>query len=207
MKSLVFTGVLAFAIGAMPPLTAAGTFQMSSGIAGEINVMSDSSPGWIPTADQRQRAIEAVQTFLDAIEGGRYAEAYGLHTAAYKRDQTLVQFTQDEQKFKAMAGPVKFWRVLKVTWTKDPAQAPSPGIYVAVDLASQFANVDRDCGYIVLYQLPSGGDFTIMRREDNYLDNATARQIEEEQSKAEVTKMWGELSSHCPNYASSPEVP
>jgi hypothetical protein len=92
---------------------------------------------------------------------------------------------------------------LKVTWTKDPAQAPLPGIYAAIDLAGQFANVDRDCGYIVLYQQPAGGDFAIMRRENNYLDNATARNIEEKQSKAEVEKIWGRLSRYCPNYGSS----
>jgi hypothetical protein len=95
---------------------------------------------------------------------------------------------------------------LKVTWTKDPAQAPLPGIYAAIDLAGQFANVDRDCGFMVLYQPPAGGDFTIMRRENNYLANVTARNIEEKQSKAAVTKIWAELARHCPNYVSSPDT-
>lgn len=200
MKSLVFPAMLVLSMVAPAPIAAAGTFELSPGIVDEINVTVDSSPGWLPTADQRQRAIKAVQVFLDAVENGRYTEAYGLQAEAMKREQTLVQFTQNAQKFQALAGPLKFWRVLKVTWTKDPARAPSAGIYVAVDIAGQFANVDRDCGYLVLFQPPSGGDFAIMRRENNFLDNATARTIEEKQSKAGLAKVWSQVSRYCPNY-------
>jgi hypothetical protein len=200
MKSLVFPGMLVLSIGVLAPIAAAATFEISSGIVDEINVTADSSPGWTPTADQRQRAIKAVQVFLDAVESGRYAEAYGLQAELLKREQTLVQFIQNAQNFQTLAGPLKFWRVLKVTWTKDPARAPSAGIYVAVDLAGQFANVDRDCGYLVLFQPPSGGDFAVMRRENNYLDKATAHNIEEKHSKAELANVWRQLSRYCPNY-------
>jgi hypothetical protein len=203
MRLLLFAGALAFAIGVMPPLAAAGTLQISPEMAGEINVTSDSAPGWTPTAEQRQRAIEGVQHYLDAIERQSYAEAYRLYHPSLKLEVTLAQFTQDEKEFEDKAGSVKFWRVLKVTWTKDPAQATSPGIYVAVDLTGQFANVDRDCGYIVLYQPGLGGDFTIVHLENNYMDNASARQ----KSKVEVAKMWAELSRYCPNYVPQPETP
>ena len=201
MKSLVFTAALTLAVGMVP--ADAVTLDLRSVTPNEINVTADSSPGWIPTAEQQQRALKIVQMFLDAVEGGRYVEAYGLQNELINRVQTLPQFTQDAQKFSVLAGPAKFWRILKVTWTKDPAQAPLPGIYAAIDLAGQFTNVDRDCGFMVLYQPPAGGDFTIMRRENNYLANATARNIEEKQSKAAVTKIWGELARHCPNYVSS----
>jgi Protein of unknown function (DUF4019) len=202
MKSLVLAGALILATGFVSA-NAVVALELSAGVASEINVTTDSSRGWIPTAEQRRRALKTVEVFLDAVEGGRYGEAYGLQAEISKRLQTLAQFTEDAQKFRALAGPVKSWRVLKITWTKDPAQAPLPGIYAAIDLAGQFANVDRDCGYMVLYQQPADGDFTIMRRENNYLDNAAARQIEEKRSKAEVMKLWSQLSRNCPNYASS----
>jgi hypothetical protein len=201
MTSSVFSGMLVLSM-VLGPIAAAATFEISPGIVDEINVTADSSPGWTPTADQRQRAIKAVQVFLDAIESGRYAEAYELQAEVKKSDQTLVQFIRDAQKFRTLAGPLKFWRVLKVTWTKDPARAPSVGIYVVVDLAGQFANVDRDCGYLVLFRSPSGGGFAVMRRENNYLDNATAHKIEEKQSKAGLAKVWSQLSRYCPNYVS-----
>ena len=71
---------------------------------------------------------------------------------------------------------------------------------MAIDLMGQFANVDRDCGFMVLYQPPTGSDFTVMRRENNYIDNATARDIEEKQSKSELAKIWAQLSRNCPSY-------
>ena len=207
IRPLIFAGALTLAIGWLPPLAAADPFQISPEIAAEINVTTDSAPGWMPTVDERQRAIEIFKNYLDAIEGERYAEAYDLYAADMKSDMTLAQFAQDEMKFKAMAGAVRFWRVLKVTWTKDPARAPYPGIYVAIDLASQYVNVDRDCGYIVLYQASSGDAFAIMRRENNYMDNTTARQGEQKQSKAAVAEAWRKLSQYCPNYVPEPETP
>jgi hypothetical protein len=204
MKSLAAAGTMIVAI-AIATAAAALTLEFPPDTRNEINLTTDSSPGWIPTiptAEQRQRVIQTVEAFLGAVEGARYADAYGMLSEINQRGQTLTQFTQDAQKFQAQAGPLKFWRVLKVTWTKDPApgHGPSPGVYAAVDLAAQFANVDRDCGFIVLYQPPAGGDFTIIRRENNFLDNATARNIEGKYSKAEVANQWRQLSRYCPNY-------
>lgn len=207
MKPLLLAATLAVAIGIVPPWAVAGTLELAPNVAKEINVTTDSSPGWTPTADQRQGALATVQSFLDAVEHGRYADAYGMQNPAVLHAQTLLQFTQYEQDFRALSGPLKFWRVSKVTWTKDPAQAPFPGFYAAVDLVGQFANVDRDCGFIVVYQPPAGGAFTIMRRENNYLDNASARTVEQNQGKAEVAKVWGQLSSYCPNYVPAPDAP
>lgn len=199
MKSLVLTGALILAILGVPA-SAAVKLEISAGARSEINVTTDSSRGWTPTNEQRERALKAVQAFLDAIEGSRYAEAYRLLTEGNQRQQTLARFTEDAQKFQTLAGPLKAWRILKVTWTKDSARAPLPGIYAAIDLAGKFTNVDRSCGYIILYQQSDGGDFAVMRRENNYLDNATARDIEKKHSKAEVAKIWVQLSRHCPNY-------
>ena len=206
MKSLVLSGALACTIGMAPSTAGAATFEVPPEISHEINVTADSDPGWIPSADQRQRAMNGVEVFLDAIDGGRYAEAYGLMSDGNKAGLTLTQFSHDEQEFKARAGPAKFWRVLKITWTKDPEQGPAPGVYAAVDLTGQFANIDRDCGYVVMYQPPAGGDFSVARRENYYMDNATARSIEQRRSKAEVVRAWGELSRFCPNYVPTPDA-
>jgi hypothetical protein len=198
MKFLAAAGALMLLIEAAD---AAVKLEFAPNVKGEVNVTPDSTPGWIPSIGLRQQAIKIVEMLVDALEGGRYAEAYGLLSDVNKRAQTLAQFTQNEEKFRILAGPVKFWRVLKITWTKDSARAPFPGTYAAIDLAAQFANIDRDCGYIVVYQQADGSDFKIMRRENNYLDNATARAIEQKNSSAEVVKAWAQLSRHCPNYA------
>jgi hypothetical protein len=183
---------------------AAGSFETPPALASQIDVTSDSPSGWVPTAEQRDRALATVRSFLDAVEAGRYEEAYGLLGAPNREQQTAAQFVQDQEKFRTAAGPLKYWRVLKVTWTKDPPRGPFSGVFAAIDLAGQFANVDRDCGYIVVYQSPGRSEFTVMRRENNYLDNSTAQKIAAQKSKAEVESIWRQMSRYCPNYQSPP---
>jgi hypothetical protein len=73
-------------------------------------------------------------------------------TASRRAAQSLDDFEKLAANFNAEAGPVIYRRTVHISWTKDPANAPAPGVYVSVDLISKFAKVDRDCGYIILYQ-------------------------------------------------------
>src|SRR5215813_11419208 len=115
-----FLGVTALTLAiATLPVAAAVRLELSPGVTNQINITSDSTRGWAPAAEQRLRVLKTVEAFLDALEGGRYAEAYGMQTEINRRNQTLAQFAEDAQKFKVLAGPVRFWRALKVTWTKD----------------------------------------------------------------------------------------
>lgn len=186
--------------------SAAETFNLSPQIAAETNVSADSPQGWKPTADQRQRAMKILKAFFDAIEGQRFAEAYRLLTDGNKKMQSLAQFNEQNEKFRALTGQIVSRRILKITWTKDSPRAPIQGTYAAVDFSAKFAGVDRNCGYVILYQPPTGGDFTVTRYENNYLDNATARKVEEQRSKAEVDRVWATLSRQCPNYAASADA-
>jgi hypothetical protein len=161
-----------------------------------VNVTSDSAPGWIPTEEQERIALKTLNDFLAARDAGRARDAYALLADVPDREP-FAAFSDELRRFNAQSGPAKEHRVLAVTWTKDPAQAPSPGVYAAIDLASQFANIDRDCGYVVVYQPPQGGDFRVMRREENYIDNASAQGSSNEQVEA----VWSRLSANCPNYS------
>ena len=141
----------------------------------------------------------AVGKFLAAKDGGQAAEAYAMLSDLDKAHQPFADFASALEVFNHRAGAVLERRVVAVNWTKNPAQAPLPGIYAAVDIVSRFAEIDRDCGFLVLYQSPSGGDYRIMREEDNILDNATARKM----SSAEADAAWAKLSANCPNYVAT----
>lgn len=166
----------------------------------EINITSDSAPGWLPSMDQRAQVPQLVQSFLAMLDGGQYVKAYDLITESRKKSEPFGEFAKRAAEFNAQAGPVKERRIVKITWTKDPANAPAAGIYVAVDLVSRFANIDRHCGYIVLYQHDEKAPFLVARQEDNYLTNAQAHQIELKQSSQAVDGIWAQLSRNCPNY-------
>jgi hypothetical protein len=181
---------------AAPPSTDRGTF-------GEINITPDSAPGWLPSADQRAQVPQVIGDFLAALDGGQYEKAYDLQTEGQRRLETFDAFAKRVTKFNAQAGPVKERRIVKITWTKDPAHAPAAGVYAAVDLVSRFALIDRHGGYIVLYHRDAPAPFQVMREEDNYMTNEQSRQIEQTKSRQAVDQLWTQLARNCPNYVSS----
>ena len=130
----------------------------------EINITSDSAPGWLPSADQRAQVPQVVQNFLATVDGGQYLKAYDLMTEGRKKSEPFDEFGKRVTEFNAQAGSVKERRIIKVTWTKDPANAPAAGIYAAVDLVSRFANLDllgfkSFCSMVrIIKSLPVGGD-------------------------------------------------
>ncbi len=172
-----------------------------------INVTPDSAPGWFPSVEVERQALRVAVDYMADRDAGRYAQAYAILGDANRKNETLAEFSELGRRFNAQAGAVIERRIVTVTWTKDPANGPGPGIYVAIDVVSRFANIDRDCGYLVLFQAPSSGDFSVMREETNILDNATAAAITKESSAAEVDKTWAKLSANCPGYQAMAAAP
>lgn len=172
-------------------------------VAREVNITSDSAPGWIPSETQEEQVILATKDYFFALDSGQYRTAYEMMAPMNKQYVPYPQFMEQSRRFRDQAGPVLSRSTLKITWTKDPANGPFPGIYAAVDVAGKFENVDRECGYLVFYQNPSGGGFQLLRAESNFIDNATAQNIERTKSRAALDEMWASLSANCPNYASN----
>lgn len=168
-----------------------------------VNVTADSEKGWTPSEEMEQQARKTAADYLADEDSGRVSEAYARFAETNRQHQPFAEFSANVQQHNAKFGAVVEHRITTVTWTKNPAQAPLPGVYAAMDLVSRYANIDRHCGYLVLYQPPSGGGFQIMREEINFMDNATARQS----SPIEVERMWAQLSANCPNYHSAPARP
>ncbi|HEY2444939.1 MAG TPA: DUF4019 domain-containing protein [Rhizomicrobium sp.] len=151
----------------------------------------------------RRTAID----FMANMDSGKYADAYAVLTDMNQKDQPFSDFSERVRRFNARAGSVIERRIVTVTWTKDPSNAPLPGVYVALDVISRFTNIDRDCGYLVLFQPPSAGPFKVMREENNFLDNLTAAKIAKQNSPAEVSRAWARLSANCPGYGREANPP
>ena len=179
----------------------------SSNVSSEINVTKDSAPGWLPSESQRRDVIKSANDYLSELDEGRYDGAYALMSEVNKRGVPFERFVRESQSFHARSGPLKQRNFLKVTWTKDPAAAPLPGVYAAIDVASRYENVDRHCGYVVLYQKSGGESFQVMRQESNFIDNVTAQSIEQQKSRAELDKIWARLAANCPNYDAGSSKP
>lgn len=163
----------------------------------QTNLTQDSAPGWLPTVGQIAAVRTTANDYFSAKDEGRSADAYRVLAEPNQHDQPFLKFAEAGLKFNQRAGTVRERRIVKVTWTKDPAQVLLPGVYVALDDVARFTNIDRFCGFLILYQPPSGGAFQVMREESNVLDNATALAIEQQHSRAGLDQAWAQLSSHC----------
>ena len=164
----------------------------------EQNITSDSPAGWRPSHMQIESVSGAIAAYYTALDANHYPQVYAMMTEQNARLFTLAQFAESNNKFNQLSGQVISRSIVKVTWTKDPAAAPAPGVYAAVDIAGKYANIDRYCSYLIFYQKTADQEFKIMRTEANYIDNATAQNIEQKQSRATLNKLWADLSKHCP---------
>ena len=186
-----------------PAIGAAVAQGTPANISPEVNITTDSAPGWLPSASLKQEALNVANDYFSRLDEEQYERAYAMMAEINRRSVPLQQFTRQNHELHERSGPLKRRDMLKITWTKDPAAAPFPGVYAAIDVAAYFANVDRHCGFIVLYQKPAGGNFEVMRQESNFIDNVTAQNIERQQSRAALDTMWAKLAANCPNYKST----
>jgi len=161
-----------------------------------INITSDSAPGWLPSSEQRTQVPLVAKDFLGALDGGLYSKAFGMMTEGQQSQESFDKFSARVKSFTAEAGAAIERRIVKIIWTKDPADAPSPGIYASVDLTSHFERIDRHCGYIVLYKSKAGMPFRVARQEDNFIANDEAQRL----GPKALNEMWIRLSTNCPNY-------
>ena len=106
----------------------------------------------------------------------------------------------------ALAGPLIERRIARTTWYKDPPGGVGPGAYAAFDIVARYRNIDLYCGYLIAYQSSDGGPFVVLRVEQNYIDNATARQIVKQGGSVE--EMWRGLAhTSCPGWEPSWAIP
>ncbi|MDI7776125.1 DUF4019 domain-containing protein [Asticcacaulis sp. EMRT-3] len=196
--------VLCFAVSAIVGATDAQTASATLNKPWrEVNITTDSAKGWLPSEAEFKSVTFAVQRYFAAIDNGEYKQAYDMMAPIDQQNQTYDEFAKNNRNFLEQAGSTKQRTVLKITWTKDPADAPFPGIYVAVDIAGKFANIDRECGYLVFYQKSENDDFKLMREESNFISNADAKDIERTKSRATLDQLWTSLSTNCPNYSAN----
>jgi len=196
------TGCLLLVITTSPAAAQAADQKMR-----EINVTTDSVPGWLPSVELEATALQTVEKFFDLNDDGDYQASYAMLNPGTRALINFEDFRKDNASFRAEAGKLLRRHIIKTTWTKDPANAPSPGIYAAIDATATFQGVGRQCGYVILYQSPQGGPFSVMRTESNYIANTSAKEIERNQSRAALDRLWAGLSGNCPNFQVLPPAP
>ena len=182
-----------------PALLATSVVGARAGDWDALHVSAESPPGWAPGTEQIKRARETFEQFNAALDGGDYAHVYAmtLNPELYPAESKFI--LEERQNSESLGGLIQR-QIVNVTWTKDPKDAVSLGIYVAVDIAARYTNADRFCGYLILFQSDEQADFKVMRRHSVVMLNADAARI----SKEESDRLWAVNSRLCPNY--NPDV-
>lgn len=157
----------------------------------------------MPTEAQEESAQEVALGYFEANDAGEFARSYALLTPEMKRMLSGAQHAAAGRAFRSDAGALVSRDIIKVTWTKDPANSPRPGVYAAIDVVTRYANIDRHCGYIIAYQAAEGEPFMVMRTQSTMLTNSVAEQVRA--SGQDVDAAWAQAArGACPNYSPVP---
>ncbi len=139
--------------------------------------------GWLVPA----LASEYVPSAADSAEIQRLSARYLEHVDRKEYDAAHAMFSDE---MRAMA-PLREWRTFmreeprnwgkleqreqtNVTWYNNPPDAPRPGLYVAVDYVSRYANLAQHTQFLVWYRERDGLPFALTRNETNAVDKASA---------------------------------
>lgn len=131
---------------------------------------------FIPEDATAKAVTEQSYAYFTAKDGGRYDRAYAQIDGVMRSYLTPEIYRAQAEQFNREAGRVSERRVTRLTWYRDPPGAAEPGIYVAADFRSRFANIDLHCGYIMWHR-DKDGRFRIVREEQSFIDNGMARQM------------------------------
>jgi Protein of unknown function (DUF4019) len=170
----------------------------------EVNITQGSEAGWIPSEDLEERALATWRQFNALVEAGEYDAAYAMMGEGFRAEQSLAEFRSDRAQARTQRGPLIARDLIKITWTKDSPAVPYPGTYLAIDASARFTEVDRFCGYTILYLSPGAQDFTVMRLQEASIDNASYAQIASQNSDLQALLVWRALARSCPNYTPEP---
>jgi len=134
----------------------------------------------VPDEATQRQVLEQSYAYFRAKDGGRYDRAYAMIAPSMRSYLTRELYDSESARFNAEAGKAEERRVMRLTWYRDPPEAPAPGLYVAADFRSRFPNIYLHCGYLMWHQEPDGR-FRIVREEQSFIDKAMAARTPPEQ--------------------------
>jgi hypothetical protein len=139
-------------------------------------------PNWRPSDKDSQAVIDTVTKFFAAKDSGNIAASYALLDGGMGLSFNEWKSTSEDSA--AKTGAATAHKVVKLTWYKDPQDAPAPGVYAAADFVDHYEKV-TDCGYLSLHRR-SDGSFLVVHEQDGFISdqsNMTAAQLAELKTK------------------------
>ena len=165
--------------------------EIACGDSAGAGVAAKPDSQWRPTPAQEEQVASLTYAYFSARDAGKYREAYALFSPTQQQTVSFDRWSSRVEQFNANAGPVRSRKIKKISWYKDPPRA-GPGVYAAVDYASEFENIDVHCGFVA-WHMEADSSFRVMREEENFIDKATRQKLKE----GELAKLRAQFGVGC----------
>ncbi|MFT3807258.1 DUF4019 domain-containing protein [Arenimonas sp.] len=144
------------------------SFALLFGLVSTIAVAAEH----VPTAQESAVIDRLTGEYFRALDAGEYDKAYAMQTPELQAMAGLSEWSaymRDEAK--TLGRPLSR-KQAKLTWYLDPPNSPRPGLYVAVDFQSTYANAQQGSEYVIWFRGHDEFDFRLMRHEQNFMHDA-----------------------------------
>lgn len=139
-------------------------------------------PNWQPSDQVKQEAVDILDIYIQAVNQGKYSDAYKMLTSGMQNLSTENEWTQYQEEFKKISGGEALYTNVRVTWYKDPDGASVPGTYAAFDIECKYKNINF-CDEVIILHKEYSAPFRVMRHERNYIDKATEEEIKQKKQQ------------------------
>ncbi len=124
-----------------------------------------------PVHPREAEAVLFATAWLDLLEAGKAEESFHLLTPLFRANLTADEWRNSVAERKAQLGQLLSRKLKRVVWYENPANAPLPGTYVAVEFDSDYEHTDKHFQYIMLHS-QHGEPFRVMRHQSTVLNKA-----------------------------------
>lgn len=171
--------------------------QVVGGYRQEFQCVDDAAPvaavvpdDWKPSETDIAAGRSFALRYFELRDAAEYDKAFAMIEPGVEAHEDWVRRAKT---FSAEAGPVQQRAIVKLTWYVNPAGAPKPGVYLAVDHAARFPRLDTYCGYLILHRDAAAG-YAITREETNILRSdpaGTPQQLESSRALLPCQRLGG----------------
>jgi hypothetical protein len=160
--------------------------EISCGVDNTAAQPTHHSYDWSPSVMDNANIERMTYDYLAEKDANRFKDAYDRFSESMKAAARFESWSKQMEAFNSQAGAAQSTKVQKISWSKDPPGV-DPGFYAAVDYSRQFKNVPVQCGYVAWYR-DADGRFSIVREEQNSIDQASKARMTSKEIAATLAK-------------------
>ena len=109
-------------------------------------------------------AVDFAATWVDLFDAGDEKASFDQLAPTFQRNLTPAEWLRAIEESAAKLGKRRSRTLRRVVWYENPANAPLPGLYAAVEFDSVFENASKHFRVVILHS-QNGEPFKVMRSE------------------------------------------